>query len=113
MKSVQTPLFPIKSSIMEIYAGLPHVVEDNHTNRYDDLRKRYCSTFGEENTHFVRVAGLLPLAGDTGLLGGFESLYAGTDQEILLAVGWGQGDSVVVNHCEGALGRVDLSLDPR
>lgn len=114
MKSTVAPsLFPCQTSIMGIYAGPPHLVEDRHTSRYDDLRKRYCATFGEENTHFVRVAGLLPLAGDTDLLGGFDSLYAGTDQDILLAVGWGKGHSVLVNHCEGALGRVDLSIDPR
>lgn len=64
---------------MEIYSGASHRTEEIHTSRYDDLRKRFCNTFGEENSHYIRVGGLLPLGGDTDLLGGFDSIYAGTD----------------------------------
>ena len=49
----------------QIYYGTEQEIEDKHTKVYDDLRKRFEMSFGEEPSHFIRVGGILSLVGDT------------------------------------------------
>lgn len=68
----------IKTRMNQIYWGTEQEIEEKHTKIYDDVRKRFETSFGEEPSHFIRVGGVLPLLGDTSGLGEGQAVYCAT-----------------------------------
>ena len=61
----------------------------------------------------------MPLMGDINNLSNLDQIYLGSDQEILIAVYYEKTNKkqedkkVIINNCEGSLGKIELQLDPR